>query len=62
MVVLLFFPVYTYSMKHLMLKQDTCADFKTYVQAKQAYDEGEKYLDRNGDGIPCNSLYKINEQ
>lgn len=35
-----------------------CAAFQTQAQAQAAYNAGEKYLDRNGDGIACNSLLK----
>ena len=39
----------------------TCSQFKTYAEAKSYLDAkkpGYKSLDRNHDGIPCESLYK----
>lgn len=35
----------------------SCADFGSYSDALNAYNHGSKYLDGNGDGIPCNALY-----
>lgn len=33
-----------------------CGSFDTYAQALQAYNGGDKKLDHNGNGIPCESL------
>lgn len=33
----------------------SCADFGSYADIMNAYNHGATYLDRNGDGIPCNS-------
>ena len=33
-----------------------CADFQTCDQAKKALKEGASYLDRDNDGVPCESL------
>lgn len=33
-----------------------CASFGSYAEAVQAYNAGEKKLDHNHNGIPCESL------
>lgn len=40
------------------LNRPTCGSFSSYADAKKAYDKGNKALDSNKDGIPCNYLYK----
>lgn len=34
----------------------TCGDFTTYQQALQAYNAGNKRLDHNRNGVPCETL------
>jgi hypothetical protein len=36
----------------------TCKEFRTCEEAKQAFSAGEKKLDRDNDGIPCENLCK----
>ena len=38
------------------IKKIKCTDFKTQEQAQIAFKNGAKYLDKNKDGIACNSL------
>lgn len=35
-----------------------CTDFAIYQKALDAYNKGATYLDKDGDGTPCNSLKK----
>ena len=34
----------------------TCKEFRTCEEAKQAFKAGDKTLDRDHDGIPCETL------
>jgi hypothetical protein len=34
----------------------TCKEFRTCEEAKQAFKAGDKKLDRDNDGIPCENL------
>lgn len=36
----------------------SCASFGSYEDALRAYGAGATWLDRDGDGIPCEALYK----
>lgn len=36
----------------------SCADFGSYNDALRAYSAGASWLDKDGDGIPCENLYK----
>lgn len=35
----------------------SCLDFSSYNDALRAYSAGATWLDRDGDGIPCEALY-----
>ena len=38
------------------LRKPRCSDFRTRTEATMAYQQGATYLDRDGDGIPCEGL------
>jgi hypothetical protein len=42
----------------LGLEAQTCSAFSNHAQAKQSYRSGNFRLDRDGDGVPCENLYR----
>lgn len=51
-------PIFVYLNKNIIMRRQTCPYFSSQADAQSSLKDGKTYLDRNKDGIACNSLLR----